>query len=530
MRIFDPHAHMTSRTTDDYEAMAASGVKALVEPAFWLGQPRTSAGLVRRLLQLAARLGALPRRRSSASATTARSGSTRRRPTTTALRREVLDLLPRFLAKDGVVAVGEIGFDAMTPAEDEAFARAARAGGRARAAGAGAHAAPRQGWRARGARSSWSRQSGLDARAWSSIDHNNELTVDRGARLRLLGGLLDLPGHEDGRVPDGAHPRGARPRADAGQLGLRLGRLRPAEGRARRSRRCRRPASTTTTIDRVVWRNPVEFFGQSGRLILDDLGERDLDGDVRGQHGAARGARMRLRHPDGSLLHLAYCSNVHPADDLDGVAAQLERYAARGARARSDVPVLGVGLWVAAPALRRRGRGATGCAAQLDRLGLEVVTLNGFPYTAFHAPVVKRDVYRPHWADAARRDYTLGLAPAARRLLPGRRRRRAASRRCRSAGARAGATRSTPARRGARSSRSPTGSRDCEASTGRRIRLALEPEPGCAIETVAQACGLPRRPRARLDRRLPRRLPPRGPVRGRRTARSRACRRRACRW
>ena len=44
MRIFDPHAHMTSRTTDDYEAMYASGVRALVEPAFWLGQPRTSVG------------------------------------------------------------------------------------------------------------------------------------------------------------------------------------------------------------------------------------------------------------------------------------------------------------------------------------------------------------------------------------------------------------------------------------------------------------------------------------------------------
>ena len=38
---------------------------------------------------------------------------------------------------------------------------------------------------------------------------------------------------------------------------------------------------------------------------------------------------MRLRHPDGSLLHLAYCSNVHPADDLDGIAAQLERFPAR---------------------------------------------------------------------------------------------------------------------------------------------------------------------------------------------------------
>ena len=72
---------------------------------------------------------------------------------------------------------------------------------------------------------------------------------------------------------------------------------------------------------------------------------------------------MRLRHRDGSVLHLAYCSNVHPADDLDGVAAQLERYAAR-VRERLDVPVLGAGLWVAAPALsdtaaaeRLRGQG-----------------------------------------------------------------------------------------------------------------------------------------------------------------------------
>ena len=37
MRIFDPHIHMTSRTTDDYEAMAAAGIEAIIEPAFWLG-------------------------------------------------------------------------------------------------------------------------------------------------------------------------------------------------------------------------------------------------------------------------------------------------------------------------------------------------------------------------------------------------------------------------------------------------------------------------------------------------------------
>ena len=44
MKMIDPHVHMTSRTTDDYAAMAAAGISALVEPAFWLGQPRTTVG------------------------------------------------------------------------------------------------------------------------------------------------------------------------------------------------------------------------------------------------------------------------------------------------------------------------------------------------------------------------------------------------------------------------------------------------------------------------------------------------------
>ena len=44
MIMFDPHIHMTSRTTDDYQAMAAAGIAAIVEPAFWLGQPRTHVG------------------------------------------------------------------------------------------------------------------------------------------------------------------------------------------------------------------------------------------------------------------------------------------------------------------------------------------------------------------------------------------------------------------------------------------------------------------------------------------------------
>src|SRR5690606_41099835 len=43
----DPHAHMVSRTTDDYEAMREAGMVAVIEPAFWVGQPRTSIGSFR---------------------------------------------------------------------------------------------------------------------------------------------------------------------------------------------------------------------------------------------------------------------------------------------------------------------------------------------------------------------------------------------------------------------------------------------------------------------------------------------------
>ncbi len=42
--FIDPHCHMIARTTDDYAAMEAAGVVAVIEPAFWLGQPRTNVG------------------------------------------------------------------------------------------------------------------------------------------------------------------------------------------------------------------------------------------------------------------------------------------------------------------------------------------------------------------------------------------------------------------------------------------------------------------------------------------------------
>ncbi|WP_175412689.1 TatD family hydrolase [Streptomyces sp. TRM64462] len=120
MDIFDPHIHMTSRTTDDYAAMAAAGVRAVVEPAFWLGQPRTHVGTFEDYFD--SLLGWEPYRAAQfgiqhhcALALNPKEANDERLA-------GVLDVLPRYLVKDRVVAVGEVGYDAMTPAEDKAFA------------------------------------------------------------------------------------------------------------------------------------------------------------------------------------------------------------------------------------------------------------------------------------------------------------------------------------------------------------------------------------------------------------------------
>jgi predicted metal-dependent TIM-barrel fold hydrolase len=122
MKIFDPHVHMTSRTTDDYAAMAAAGVYAIVEPAFWLGQPRTSAGS---FIDYFNSLLGWERFRARQFGiwhfcTIALNPKEANNPK---LAEEVLALMPRYLQKDGVVAVGEVGFDDQTDAEERFLAR-----------------------------------------------------------------------------------------------------------------------------------------------------------------------------------------------------------------------------------------------------------------------------------------------------------------------------------------------------------------------------------------------------------------------
>jgi sugar phosphate isomerase/epimerase len=186
-------------------------------------------------------------------------------------------------------------------------------------------------------------------------------------------------------------------------------------------------------------------------------------------------------------MHLSYCTNVHPAEDLAGIVAQLDTYAV-AIRKHLDADVLGLGLWLAAPvaaelaadeSLRRLLR------RELDHRGLEVVTLNGFPYQSFQAPVVKHAVYHPDWTTRERLTYTLDLARILADLLPD--------------GAARGSISTLPLawREPWDGGRAAAAGRHLDDLTaelagiasraGRPIRVGFEPEPGCVVENTTQA-------------------------------------------
>lgn len=118
--LIDPHIHMSSRTTDDYEAMRAAGVVAVIEPAFWCGQPRTRLGSFEDYF---ASLTGWERFRASQFGLRhyCTIGLNSKEANDEALAAAVLEILPLWVGKDGVVAVGEIGFDDGTLAEERAF-------------------------------------------------------------------------------------------------------------------------------------------------------------------------------------------------------------------------------------------------------------------------------------------------------------------------------------------------------------------------------------------------------------------------
>lgn len=120
MKYIDPHIHMISRTTDDYEAMHKAGVVAVIEPAFWLGQPRTSVGSFQDYFSTI--VGWEPFRASQFGIKHyCTIGLNSKEANNEALAEQVMELLPLYAMKDNVVAIGEIGYDDQTEAEDKFF-------------------------------------------------------------------------------------------------------------------------------------------------------------------------------------------------------------------------------------------------------------------------------------------------------------------------------------------------------------------------------------------------------------------------
>lgn len=196
---------------------------------------------------------------------------------------------------------------------------------------------------------------------------------------------------------------------------------------------------------------------------------------------------MRLRHPDGTVVHLGYGTNVLPAEDVDGLVAQVSTYGDR-LRARLGVDRIGLGMWLPAAAAERLAAdlGEVGRLRRaLDEHGVEVVTLNTFPYADFQGAVVKKRVYEPDWAERSRLDYTLAAARVLAALLPDDAARGSMST------LPLGWHSPWPADQQRRAEQHldelEAGLAKLHADTGRTIRVAVEPEPGCVIETTAQA-------------------------------------------
>ena len=186
-----------------------------------------------------------------------------------------------------------------------------------------------------------------------------------------------------------------------------------------------------------------------------------------------------------SQLPLSYCTNVHPGLTRDAVLDGLRQFTVP-LQANCGGPIA-AGLWLAAPVIKdllAEAEGPRRFAEAVEKLGLSCHTLNAFPYGDFHSARVKEQVYLPDWSDPARTQYTLGCARVLAELLP-------------SAGEGSlstvplGLKTLVPALGFLEAAIEQLlvvarGLAELERRTGKTIRLAIEPEPLCVLETTAE--------------------------------------------
>jgi predicted metal-dependent TIM-barrel fold hydrolase len=274
--LFDPHIHMTSRTTDDYQAMADAGIRAIVEPAFWLGQPRTHVGSFEdyflallgwerfRAAQFGIRhlctMGLNPKEANNARVADG-----------------VMELLRLYVEKDGVVAVGEIGYDDVTPAEEKYFAAQIEL---AKDAGLPVliHTPHRDKKRGTERTLALVKESRI-APELTLVDHNNEETIASVLDSGCWAGHSIYPNTkmDEPRMVALVQKYGAERMLinSAADWGVSDPLKVPKTAQAMKA-----AGVDANTVDTICWKNPVNFFAQSGRLDVKEFGV-DLPVDQR---------------------------------------------------------------------------------------------------------------------------------------------------------------------------------------------------------------------------------------------------------
>ncbi|MFM9444378.1 TatD family hydrolase [Streptomyces acidiscabies] len=275
MRVFDSHIHMTSRTTDDYRAMADAGVRALVEPAFWLGQPRTSPDTF--LDYFDSLLGWEPYRAAQFGIAHFCALAVNPKEANDSRCASVLDALPRYLEKDRVVAVGEVGLDSGTSAEEQVMARQLRLA-REHGLPVVIHTPHRDKTGGTKRILDLVSESGIDP-GMVVVDHLNELTV---AEVRASGCWTGFTIYPDTKMDPvrmaivaeeyGTERMLVNSAADWG-ISDPLATVRTWEA-------LRAAGFGEEAVQGLFWDNPVAFYGQSGRLQLDEESTAELGADA----------------------------------------------------------------------------------------------------------------------------------------------------------------------------------------------------------------------------------------------------------
>lgn len=269
MKIFEPHIHMFSRTTDDYELMALAGIKGICEPAFWLGQPRTTVGSFKDYYDT---LLGWERFRASQFGIQhfCTMGLNPKEANDDRVNQGVLELLEDYVNREGVIAVGEIGYDDITKKEEHFFMAQIELAMR--------HDLPilihtphRD--KLDGVKRTLDvvKESGI-APEKVLVDHNNELTIPLVRDTGHIAGFSIYPNTKmtPERMVEIFRRFGTERMVinSAADWGVSDALMVPKTVQV-----MRKAGMDESEIETVVWRNPISFFAQSGRISFADFGE-----------------------------------------------------------------------------------------------------------------------------------------------------------------------------------------------------------------------------------------------------------------